>query len=119
MKATDDRDALTRVRELCLRMPETSETQTWGHPNFRAGKRTFAAYEWVEGRPTLAFRLGTSGVEQLMLLDKRFFVSPTGRGQWASLWMDGRVDWPLVEQFLYLAYRQVALKRMIKALEEG
>ena len=54
-----------------------------------------------------------------MLLDKRFFVSPNGRGQWASLWMDGRVDWPLVEQFLYLAYRQVALKRMIMALEEG
>lgn len=119
MKAQDDRDPLERFRSLCLRLPETSETSAWGHPNFRAGKRTFAAYEWIGGRPSVAFRLGADGVQHIMILDKRFFVSPRGRGQWASLWMDGRIDWPLVEQLVDLSYREVALKRMIRKLEEG
>jgi len=30
---------LTRLRALCLAYPETSEASSWGHPNFKAGKK--------------------------------------------------------------------------------
>ena len=44
---------LKRLRALCLSLPETSEVASWGHPNFGAGKRTFATFERVNGRPSL------------------------------------------------------------------
>ena len=35
------RPVVTKLRALCLAFPETSEVSFWGHPNFRAGRRTF------------------------------------------------------------------------------
>jgi predicted DNA-binding protein (MmcQ/YjbR family) len=111
--------ALARFRKLCLALPESTEAGSWGHPNFRAGKRTFTAFEWVERRPSLAFNLGPDEVTQLLLQGEPFFATPYGRGQWASLWADGAVDWGLVETLVQRSYRRVALKRMIAALERG
>jgi predicted DNA-binding protein (MmcQ/YjbR family) len=107
---------LTKLRALCLSFPETSETSSWGHPNFRAGKRTFVAYERVRGRPSIAFRVDTPGVERL-LARRQFFETPYGRGQWVSVWADGGVDWKLVADLTRRSYRTVALKRMLAALD--
>ena len=107
-----------RFRDLCLMMPETTETGSWGHPNFRAGKRTFATCEWIKDRPSFAFRLGADEVDPLLLQDDQFFATPYGRGQWASIWADGPIDWNLVGHLVERSYRQVALKRMIAALED-
>ena len=112
---TSDR-VLQRVRRLCLLLPESSEVGSWGHPNFRAGKRTFATFEWINGRPSIAFRLNSTDVD-LLLRRKRFFVTPYGRGQWVSVWADGPLNWGLVERLLQRSYRVVALRRMITALE--
>jgi hypothetical protein len=57
MRTTDR--VLQRLRELCLSLPETSEVGSWGHPNSRAGERTFATFERIDGRPSIAFRLNT------------------------------------------------------------
>ena len=32
-----------RLKKSCLELPETSEAISWGHPNFRVGKKIFAA----------------------------------------------------------------------------
>jgi predicted DNA-binding protein (MmcQ/YjbR family) len=112
----DDR-VLLRVRKLCLSLPETSETGSWGHPNFRAGKRTFVTYEWLRGTPTIAFRLSPAEVRQRLHI-RGFLPTPYGRGQWVSMEAHGRVDWRLVHELILKSYRQVALKRMIRALEE-
>ena len=76
---------LQRVRRQCLSLPETSEAASWGHPNFRAGKRMFVAFEWIGGRPSIAFRLSPTDVD-LLLRRKCFFVTPYGQGRWVSLW---------------------------------
>jgi len=109
---------LQRVRAVCLSFPETSERSSWGHPNFRAGKRTFAAFEVVNGRPSIAFRLDHKDIEQLHRR-KQFFLTPYGRGQWVSMWADTPVDWHVVADLLRRSYRVVALKRMIAALEHS
>jgi predicted DNA-binding protein (MmcQ/YjbR family) len=110
-----DRAIVRRVRELCLSLPETSETASWGHPNFRAGKRTFATFEIVNARPSIALRLGTIDVNRLVRRP-RFFATPYGRGQWVSLWADGNVDWKLVAELIQCSYRRVANKRMVTLL---
>jgi predicted DNA-binding protein (MmcQ/YjbR family) len=109
-------NVLKRVRTRCLALPETTETAAWGHPNFKAGKRTFVAYEMVTGRPSIAFRLPTSDVDRLLARPaKQFFVTPYGRGQWVSVWADAKLDWAMVDDLIDRAYRTVALKRMLAA----
>jgi predicted DNA-binding protein (MmcQ/YjbR family) len=115
--ASDEERALRRVRKLCLSLPETSETDSWGHPNFRAGKRTFVTYEWLRGIPTIAFRLSRAEVRRRQRT-RGFLTTPYGRGQWVSMEAHGRVDWHLVEALILKSYRQVAIKRMVRALEE-
>src|SRR5262245_56844233 len=115
---TTTEQTLQRLRELCLAFPESSERSSWGHPNFKAGTKTFAAFEPVKGRPSMAFRLNPTDVDLLLRRDG-FFVTPYGRGLWVSLWADGRIDWALVERLLDRSYRLVALKRMVAALGGG
>ena len=110
---------LARFRKRCLEMPETSEADSWGHPNFRAGKRIFAAFEWIKGRPSIAFHLGLEESSALLLQNTDFFATPYGKGKWVSLWADTDLDWELVDVLLEQAYRTVALKRMLAALEDG
>lgn len=93
-----DHPLLGKLRKLCLALPETSEVSSWGHPNFKAGKRVFVAYEWLKGSvPTIAFRLDPARVRRLTG-EKGFVPTPFGRGQ---------------------AYRTVALKRMLRTLDEA
>ena len=106
---------LRRVRTLCLSLPETSEAASWCHPNFRAGRRTFVAFEWIKGRPSIAFRLTPTDAD-LLLRRKGFFVTPYGQGRWVSLWADGPLDWRLVSHLVEQSYRVVALKKMLAAL---
>ena len=106
------------VRALCLSLPETRETVAWGHPVFKAGSKTFAAIEPVQGRPSIAFRLDPVDVD-LLLKRNPFFVTPYGRGLWVSAWADTALDWRLIESLVERSYRVVALERMLTALDGG
>ena len=101
---TAEDKTLDRIRRLCLSLPGTTETSSWGHPNFRAGRRIFVTIERVKGRPSVAFRLNATDVD-LLLRRHRFFATPFGRGQWASVWADGRPNWRLVERLAKRAHR--------------
>jgi predicted DNA-binding protein (MmcQ/YjbR family) len=108
---------LAKVRAICLSLPEAEETSSWGHPNFRAGRKTFAALEVYEGALCLCFK--TSLEEQEMLLnDARYFASPyAGHQGWVSMKTDGRLSWRAIEHHLLGSYRLVALPRMLAALD--
>ena len=108
---------LARVRKLRLTLPESSEVDSWGHPNFRAGKRTFVTFECFKGRPSIAFRVKAIDVGSLSRRQE-FFITPYGRGQWVSLWADRRISWNVIRDLVKRSYRSVALKRMICALDK-
>ena len=110
-----DRPIVARLRRLCLSLPETSERASWGHPNFRAGRRVFVAFEVFKGRPSVAFRLDPENVDQL-LRRKGFFSTPYVRGQWVSLEADGTVNWRFVTQLVHRSYKTVATKRMVELM---
>lgn len=73
-------------------------------------------FEWIKGRPSIAFRLNPADVD-LLLRREGFFVTPYGQGRWVSLWADGSLNWGLVRRLLEQSYRIVALKRMTAALD--
>ena len=58
MGATADRyDPLQKMREICLALPDTKETLTWGSPHFRVGEKIFAGYSEEDGRLSIGFKL--------------------------------------------------------------
>jgi predicted DNA-binding protein (MmcQ/YjbR family) len=107
---------LTKLRDLCLSLPETSERGSWGHPNFVAGKKAFVTFEFFDLRPSIAFRLDPLDVRH-MSRSKRFFRTPYGRGQWLSIWADIELNWPLVSDLVKRSYRLVAPKRVVAKLD--
>jgi predicted DNA-binding protein (MmcQ/YjbR family) len=108
---------LKRIRAICLALPEAHEVEAWGHPTFRAGKRMFAGFGDDHGALSLGLKVGFDRQDEL-LTDERFFPTPyAARQGWVSLTIDDRVDWKEVRALLHEAYRQVALQRMLTALD--
>ena len=119
MKSKDDDKLLKRVRSICLDLPEAREVEAWGHPTFRAGKKMFAAFGHDDGVPTIGLKVGFERQDEL-LNDNRFFPTPyAARLGWVSLRLAGKIDWEEVGALLREAYRQVAIQRMLKALDSG
>ena len=97
------RPVFERLWRICLALPETTETVSWGHPNFRAGKRTFCSLEIVKGRPSVALNATTTDVKRLMK-KKDFFGTPYGRLVYVSRWLDGTVNWRELEGLVKKSY---------------
>lgn len=110
-----DAPLFVRVRKFCLSLPEVTESVAWGHPNVRAGKRTFLAFENHDGVPSIAFHLPVADIERLER-SPGFVLTPYGRGAWISMHATGKRGGPLVRELVLKSYGTVALKRMQAAL---
>ena len=118
MNARTYERAQKQIRAICLALPEATEVEAWGHPTFRAGKKMFAAFGELEGVLSLGMKVGFDRQEEL-LQDGRFFPTPYAAHQgWVSLRISDKTDWNEVRGLVREAYRQVALKRMLAALED-
>jgi predicted DNA-binding protein (MmcQ/YjbR family) len=107
---------LTRLRQICFALPEVQEVVTWGHPTFKAGKKTFAVYEEYKGIPSLAVSTGLDA-QAALIRDPRFYVTPyIGSKGWTSLRVDGRVRWSEVRALVVASYRLAAPPRLVGAL---
>jgi predicted DNA-binding protein (MmcQ/YjbR family) len=118
MKTKGHDKLLDRIRSVCLALPESKEGEAWGHPTFRAGKKMFAACGADPGAGiTLGIKVGFDQQDEL-LKDSRFFPTLYAAHQgWVSLTIDGKADWDEIGRLVMMAYRQVALQRMLRALE--
>ena len=98
---------LERLRRLCLALPDASEVQAWGHPNFRAGGKTFAVFEQYKGEWAICVKVGKSH-QDLFLKDPRFYRTPyIGKHGWVSLRVAGRMIWKEIEALVRDSHRQV------------
>ena len=117
---------LTRVRNLCLALPEAHEVEAWGAATFRVRKKLFAMYSSPDsqhsgGRPAVWCKAGP-GNQQLMVAaaPKRFFVPPyVGPSGWVGVYLDGAVDWAELDELLRDAYRLVAPKRLAALVHDA
>jgi predicted DNA-binding protein (MmcQ/YjbR family) len=106
MRQRIEMTARQRLARLCLRLPDAIEVEAWGHPTFRVGKKTFAAFELIGGRPSIALHVGREQAD-ILREDPRFFLTPYGRDEWISIWANGRVPWKIVESLLMESYRRL------------
>jgi predicted DNA-binding protein (MmcQ/YjbR family) len=110
---------LAELRRICLALPESAEVEAWGRPTFRAGKKLFAVFD-VDDRHPYAVVFKPEPPERPALLeDKRFYLPPYfGPSGWVALdFTAAPVDWVEVAELMESSYRQVALQRMLKALD--
>ncbi len=114
----DDDPLLARLRRICLALPEATEVEAHGHPTFRAGK-IFAVYG-IAHADSQAMIIKPDPDEAPALIADPRFTRPPYYGAWGWLALDlasPDVDWQEVAELVDASYRQIALKRMLRALE--
>lgn len=116
----DDEPFLAELREVCLALPEACEVEAWGRPTFRGGKKMFAVFTGLaeEADQSVVFK-PEPDERAALVADGRFYVPPYfGPAGWLGLrFTAAPVDWDEVAELMEGSYRQVALKRMLKALD--
>jgi hypothetical protein len=116
---------LTRLRKLCLGLPEAHEVEAWGEPTFRVRNKLFAMYAAPNnhhgaGRPSVWCK-AAPGNQALMVRaePQRYFVPPyVGPSGWVGVWLDRDPDWSEVKELMRDSYRLVAPKKLAALLEE-
>lgn len=115
-------DPLTRVRALCLALPEASERLSHGTPAwFVRGKRSFVMF-WDDhhgdGRLAL-WCAARPGAQEAMVADDpdRYFRPPyVGHRGWVGMRVDRSPRWGEVAEVVEEAYRVVAPKSLVERL---
>lgn len=116
---------LTKLRKLCLALPEAHEVEAWGEPTFRVRNKLFAMYATAgnhhgAGRAAVWCK-AARGNQELMVrhAPKKFFVPPyVGPSGWVGIYLDGDVDWPELGELLHDSYRLIAPKKLVQQLDE-
>jgi len=113
------RSTLAEIRRLCLALPETAETLTWGQPHFRVRGKIFAGFGDHGGKATLGFKLEREHADAVVQ-DPRFARAPyVGAHGWISMDAAGIRDWDEVRAFLVESYRLIAPRKCWEAYRAG
>lgn len=112
---------LTRLRKLCLALPEAHEVEAWGEPTFRVKNKLFAMHASAgthhgAGRPAVWIKALPVN-QELVLRAKpaRYFSPPyVGKSGWIGAWLDGPVDWEEVGSLLEDAWELAAPRKLVK-----
>lgn len=116
---------ITRLRKLCLALPEAHEVEAWGEPTFRIRNKMFAMYAGADrhggGRHAVWIKAAAGDQARMVRAAPTcFFVPPyMGPSGWVGVWLDGAIEWVDVAEFLRDGYRLVAPKRLLDLLDSG
>jgi len=110
--------SLSRLRPICLALPEAEERETWGEPTFRVRDKIFCMHRTDTGEPALWCKAPPGSQAILVGADpRRFFVPPyVGPKGWVGMRLDGKVDWREVALLVARSYRMTAPKRLVQRL---
>ena len=107
----DEKKILAKLRELCLALPKSSETITFGHPTFQVGTKTFAVLETYKGELSICVKVGKK-MQPIFLEDPRFYRTPyVGQHGWVSLRANTKLNWKEIAQLLSGSHELVGAKK--------
>lgn len=115
-------DPVASLRRICLALPEATERLSHGEPAwFVRGKQLFVTYSDFHHDDRVAFWcVAPPGAQEALTAadPEHYFVPPYvgGRG-WLGVYVDVPVDWDEIEELVEDAYRMVAPKRLLAALD--
>ena len=96
----DEKKILEKLREICLALPKTSETTTFGHPTFQVGTKTFTVLETYKGVLSICVKVGKK-MQPVFLEDDRFYRTPyVGQHGWVSLRANTKLNWTEIRELV-------------------
>jgi predicted DNA-binding protein (MmcQ/YjbR family) len=104
--------ALARLRTICLALPNTKETLTWGKPHFRVGEKIFCGCGEQRGRPSIGLKTEPAAARVLMTLRgvaKAAYSRPNDG--WVQIDPCDFDDWDEIARLVAGSYRLIAPKR--------
>lgn len=110
----NERTILGRLRKICLALPHTNETITFGHPTFRAGGKMFCVLEEYKGELGICVKVEKE-LQDIFLRDARFFRTPyVGKHGWVTLRVRAaRLNWEEIAELVKGSHRLVIPKKPI------
>jgi predicted DNA-binding protein (MmcQ/YjbR family) len=109
---------LTRLRAICLALPEAVEKETWDAPTFRVRDKIFAMVHQVRGAPSVWCK-APAGAQTILVqaAPERFFVPPyVGHKGWIGIWLDTESDWAEMADLIRRSYGMTAPRRLVAQL---
>ena len=107
--------ALTRLRAICLGLPEAVERETWDIPTFRVRNKIFVMATTDNGGPALWCK-APPGAQAILIeaAPERFFRPPyVGHKGWIGVRLGGEVDWDEVADLVQRSYQLTAPKKLL------
>jgi hypothetical protein len=113
-----------RIRSICLAYPGVTERLSHGAPSFFAGKQFLTI--WTDGHHDHRFPhlwcAAPPGVQDELASSEpdRFFRPPyVGTRGWIGVRLDAGIDWSEMESICQDAFRTVAPRKLIAALDDS
>jgi len=114
MRAMADDPAYTRFKKICLALPNTKVTMTWGSPHMRVGDKIFTGWGLEDDGESWSFSVKLDKDKQAALVqsDPRFAIAAyTGKyGGTTMTVKKGEEDWGEIAALVEEGYRNVAPK---------
>jgi predicted DNA-binding protein (MmcQ/YjbR family) len=109
---------LKKLQKICLALPNTKETLTWGKPHFRVGEKIFCGCGEDQGGPRIGLKMEAYHSQVMMKLPgiEKAPYSRKGDG-WVSIDPGVFDDWDEIEHLLVGSYRLIAPKRTVDLLD--
>ena len=105
--------ALRKMRAICLALPDTKETPTWGEPHFRVGEKIFAGLGEKKGLLSIGFKLELDHADA-MVRRPGFARAPyVGHKGWVSMDVTDATDWDEARALIQQSYRLIAPKKTV------
>ncbi len=105
------------LRAICLALPDTRVTLTWGKPHYRVVDKIFAGANDEGGRLTIGFKLEKPHARELIARDPRCRPAPyVGAHGWVEMEVGAAPDWDTLRGYLLESYRLIAPKASLAKL---
>jgi predicted DNA-binding protein (MmcQ/YjbR family) len=103
--------ALVKMRAICLALPDTRETPTWGEPHFRVGEKIFAGLGREKAGLSIGFKLEKDHADALVESGRARRAPYVGHHGWVSMDAEAVTDWEEVRVLIQESYRLIAPKK--------
>jgi predicted DNA-binding protein (MmcQ/YjbR family) len=105
-----------KISALCLALPGTKLTMTWGSPHFRVGEKIFCGFGADDGKKVLGVKLRMEHAQR-RVKEPRFWPAPyVGKHGWVSMDVDQRRSWNEVASLIRESYELIAPKALLAKL---